>query len=87
MARTPEEGHTYKCLAKTMIAVIENERDYLTDLKSRYPDSTLDFDFRVWAQDNNALHVADGYLKDGTSECICPDLPKKDEPVVGDWDW
>ena len=63
MPRTAEQGHTRKCLAKTMIAAIENARDAYSS----------DYDFRVWAQINGALEDADNYLADGTSDCICPD--------------
>lgn len=76
MTRTPEEGHTFQCLAKTMIAVIENHRDHLADAMTYQfapiTQSAADYDFRLWAQDNIALHTADEYLADGTSDCICP---------------
>jgi len=75
MTRTPEQGHTFQCLAKTMIAAIENQRDYLLDLARHpdtYPQSTLDFDFAIWAQDNGPRHQALDNLADGTSTCSCP---------------
>lgn len=74
MTRTPEQGHTPQCLAKAMIAAIENYRDELANHLVHNPEnaSTVEFDFRVWAQDNNAMHWADLYLSEGTTDCICP---------------
>ena len=62
VTRTPEEGHSRKCLAKAMIAAIENLRD----------SSTSDIEFRIDSQNNTALIWADSYLANGDTECICP---------------
>lgn len=76
--RTPEEGHTVRCLASAMIAAIENRRDELIDATTHrfYPITPVqaDFDFRIWSQDNGAMHDADGYLADGTMSCTCPEV-------------
>jgi len=81
--RTPEQGHTRACLAKAMITAIENLRD-MDEVRDAWLrrhsqrgegpafESSLDFDFRVAVQKNEALTMADGYLADGTTECICP---------------
>jgi len=68
VTRTPEQGHTAPCLAKAMVAAIENARDQMG------PGVYL---FRIWAQDNTALQWADEYLATGTTQCICP--PTADE--------
>lgn len=60
--RTPEQGHTKRCLAKALIAAIENLRD----------DSGSDVDFRIAVQDNVPLEWADSYLTEGVTECLCP---------------
>ena len=76
MARTPEEGHTPKCLAQAMICAIENYRDEVIRVmgdEGGNDSSLAQFDFRIWAQNNDALHWADEYLADGTATCICPD--------------
>lgn len=66
VTRTPEEGHTAACLAKAIIAAVENVRDANADMDGgdRY--------FRLSAQDNYFLVIADEYLADGMTECICP---------------
>lgn len=86
MPRTPEEGHTFECLSRTMIAMIENHRDYLKEAlvpkqfwadaldgepKALIDQGLADHDFRIWAQDNNALHSADEWLKENPTSCIC----------------
>lgn len=64
--RTPEEGHTKKCLAQAMITVIENWRD-ASDIS--------DTDFRSFAQaygmDYGVLAEADEYLRTGQTVCYC----------------
>jgi hypothetical protein len=62
--RTPEQGHEKECLAKAIICAVENVRDY--------EDETA-HDFRLSAQDNYFLTLADEYLREGITECICPD--------------
>lgn len=54
--------HTKRCLAGAMIAALENMRD---------DEWVTHFDFRIAAQENQALTLADGYLADGTFTCIC----------------
>lgn len=62
--RTPEQGHTKRCLAKALITSIENWKDaYDID----------DHDFRIAAQRNVALEEADEWLAVGMTECVCPD--------------
>ena len=74
--RTPEEGHTFQCMAKTMIAAIENQRDYLADvIKSRFApisQSSADFEFATWVQDNGARYDAERYYDERLTECTCP---------------
>jgi len=60
--RTPEQGHTKRCLAKALITSIENWRDAYDD-----------HDFRIAAQRNYWLDDADEWLAVGMTECICPD--------------
>lgn len=72
MARSPEQGHTPKCLAHAMICAIENARD------SAYEDARgnadmAQFTFRVLMQENVGLVWADSYLSDGTVTCLCED--------------
>lgn len=62
--RTPEQGHTKRCLAKAMITSIENWRD---------AEGINDHDFRSFAQRNWNLAEADEWLTSGMTECICPD--------------
>ena len=80
--RTPEQGHTARCLAAAMIAAVENWRDYVTQEAApplfgrRHgaladPEDTV-VPFRLWAQDNGALTEAESYLADGTMTCTCP---------------
>ncbi|SRR6266704_643840 len=73
MSRTPEEGHTKACLARAMVSAVQNMRDadYLTD-----------HDFRIAAQNNDALVWADSYLADGLCDCVCPPLPKRTAQLV-----
>lgn len=90
--RTPEQGHTAACLAKALILAIENRRDWLVADAKRLdaarqaagqprPSSSLaDYEFRLAAQDNRFLQVADEYLETGATECICPRLC--DNPTV-----
>lgn len=61
--RTPEQGHTKKCLAASLICVIQNERD---------DEHISDVGFVLDAQDN-FLYLAFEYLNEGTKTCICPD--------------
>lgn len=77
--RTAEQGHTKQCFARTMISVIENMRDD--------PNYT-DIGFRLDIQDNVVMHLADEYLKDGTSNCLCCDRAWHGIPcnIVGDHD-
>lgn len=63
MARTPEQGHTKRCLANALICAVENIRD---------DEGQSDTDFRLAAQDNIFLREADGYLADGIATCLCP---------------
>ena len=76
MARSKEEGHTKRCLAKALICAIENARD-LSFVSA--------IDFRVWAQNNEMLEWADMYLDEGTTECICPEVSEViKDPMYGD---
>jgi hypothetical protein len=52
--------HTKKCLARAIIAAVENARDALDT-----------FDFRIYAQENRFLADADGYLADALMDCVC----------------
>lgn len=61
--RTPEQGHTRRCLAKALIAAVENLRD---------TDAMTDLDFRVQVQEGVPLQWADMYLNEGITECLCP---------------
>lgn len=63
VSRTPEHGHTKRCLAKSLITSIENWRD---------DETVSDYSFRMVAQDNTWLHEADEWLAIGEAECICP---------------
>ena len=75
MARTPEQGHSAACLAKAMIAAIENLRDVHIDDARRLGQPSLgDHGFTLDAQDNRFLDEAFGYLDDNTISCVCPDL-------------
>ncbi len=60
--RTPEQGHTKRCMANAMISAIENARD---------AEGFSDFDFAIWSQDNRAMWDARENLADGTSVCTC----------------
>lgn len=63
MVRTPEQGHTKRCLASAIICAVENIRDQ---------EGLTDTEFRIAAQDNDFLREADGYLADGIATCLCP---------------
>lgn len=66
MTRTNEQGHTKKCLARTMISVIENMRD---------DTNYTDVGFAIDAQTPGYVYnLAFEYLNDGIAECHCPDL-------------
>lgn len=68
--RTPEQGHVAACLAKAIIAAVENVRDAFI---AAHPDPEASrVGFRLAAQANDFLTIADGYLADGMTECICP---------------
>jgi hypothetical protein len=72
--RTPEQGHSARCLAKALICAVENARDAaLHDANLVGQPWMADHQFRLWAQENTFLSWADGYLSDGVTECICPD--------------
>jgi len=60
--RPAELPHTKKCLAESLICVIENERD---------DEHISDIGFILDAQDN-FLSLALEYLNDGTKTCLCP---------------
>lgn len=70
--RTPEQGHTRRCLAKAMIAAVENLRD----------DAVSDLEFRTGLQEGLPLQWADLYLTEGMTVCLCPDLEAPE--LVGD---
>jgi hypothetical protein len=73
VTRTPEEGHSAACLAKAIIAAVENYRDAVVGDATRLGRPELaDFDFRIEAQRNGFLVEADSYLAGGLTECICP---------------
>lgn len=79
-ARPAEWLHHPRCLAKAVIAAVENLRDSHLDAKA---DAThLALDFRVALQENMPLEWADGYLLDGTTECVCPEPWPNDERLV-----
>lgn len=65
MSRTPEQGHTKRCLAAAMICAIENARD---------TEDLGDIEFRILMQENIALTWADDYLATGTATCTCPEV-------------
>ena len=71
MARTAEQGHTKKCLASAMISAVQNLRD---------DEGETDFDFRIAAQDNYFLTLADDYLETRIQSCICPALHPLNPP-------
>lgn len=54
--------HQKKCLAAAIIAAVENMRDN---------EEASDFDFRIVAQDNTFLTMADEYLDEGMMTCQC----------------
>lgn len=72
-ARTAEQGHEPYCLAHAMICAIENARDV--------EGQTL-VGFRQWAQGNEALTWAEGYLADGTATCLCPPIAEPEPTLV-----
>ena len=57
--------HTKECLAESLIAAIQNFRDY---------EGYSDADFRTLVEENKILEEADGYLNDGLMPCKCPPL-------------
>lgn len=59
--RTPEQGHTKKCLASAMISYVQNLRD---------DENLTDIGFQLTAQDG-VVHPAYDYLADGLQGCIC----------------
>lgn len=66
MTNTPkpaEHLHTKACLASALIRVIENIRDDAEE---------TDLEFRLAAQDNYLLTIADEYLLSGIATCRCP---------------
>lgn len=71
--RTPEQGHTRKCLASAMICAIENQRDVDCE-RGEGPvfEAGLDHEFRLSMQKNDALNLADYYLNEGMVSCKCP---------------
>lgn len=75
--RTPEQGHSVRCLAQAMISAIENARDARSELFGG-DEYTQEVEFRLWAQDNIALQWADEYLKDGTADCLCDPIDTPD---------
>lgn len=64
MARTAEQGHTKRCLARTMISVLENMRDDV-----HYSD----IGFAIDANGTYVYQLSFSYLADGTSNCLCPE--------------
>ena len=54
--------HSRQCLGAAIIAAVENVRD---------EEGQTDHRFRIEAQDNYFLHLADGYLADQTMTCRC----------------
>jgi hypothetical protein len=71
--RTPEQGHSAQCLAKALIAAIENIRDQQLEDDRRVGTQFADYEFRLAAQRGDFLQEADRYLTEGLTECICPD--------------
>jgi len=65
MTRTPEQGHTKRCLAETVQAAV----GWLCS-----DPETTDVEFRVAMQDNYALAIADEWLRERDAMCICPPL-------------
>lgn len=59
--RTPEQGHTKKCLARALICIVENSRD---------EDGQTDIGFHLDMQ--RSLIPAAFDLYDGLLDCICP---------------
>lgn len=78
VTRTPEQGHTRRCLAAAMIAAVENLRD---------ADDRTDVEFRIGLQDGTPLRWADLYLTEGMTECLCPPLPAAEPVAWGDLTW
>jgi hypothetical protein len=68
-------GHRKACLAKTMIAVLENWRD---------DPNYSDVGFAIDTNSNQVYHTAYNYLNEGTSTCICPELP---DPCECGWQY
>lgn len=85
-------AHSKRCLAAAIVAAIENVRDI---------EGLSDVGFRLIMQDN-PLHIAEGYLGDGTKTCecsgnikacgcyandaLCPHLTLEDENLMYDPD-
>ena len=66
--------HTRACLAKSMIAAIENFRD---------ADWTDHEAFAALSRD--VMTTAEGYLADGLMTCQCPQLTDRDGHVITEW--
>lgn len=77
IVRTPEEGHTRRCLAKAVIAAVENLRD---------SSEESDYSFRLALQQNYPLLLADQYLGTGMTECLCPPLHRHEWVYVDPMD-
>lgn len=60
--RPPEWLHDKRCLANAIINAVENLRD---------TEGFSDLNFRLSVQTNEALEMADEYLRDGMVTCIC----------------
>lgn len=73
LPRPAEHLHEVKCLSQALISAIENERDSLLEARRRSEMGPYygAHDFRLMAQDNDFLTIADRNLNDGTSTCMC----------------
>ena len=63
MARTAEQGHTKKCMARALICAIENLRD---------DENLSDIGFALEVQDGTNLRSIALDYYDGLLDCICP---------------
>lgn len=81
--RTPEQGHTFECLAAAMICAIENERDALKNVRPEdVAGVSPDTHFRLWLQENGPLQEADSYLADGMTQCYCEPISQPEYVVT-----
>jgi len=70
-----EHMHSKRCLASALISAVENLRD---------AERMTDHQFRMNAQEGSFLAMADDYLADGLSDCLCHswDLATSDDGLA-----